>query len=120
MSKQQWELIPLSIKYLGMSAKEIDGVLYFRADEVEYQFSKGMVVYGMGEYSGKHKQRTISTNITQMDTHCGILLGYSEIEKPKAVSKEEIKTYLITRGGELPSMAHDLLTRIKLHGVDNG
>ena len=66
-----------------------------------------------------HLQR-VNVLKTPSDTHQGLLLGYSEIKKPKPVSLIEIKNYIFDAGRNVhcSDKAMDLIKRIEQNGIE--
>ena len=107
------------IKELGLIVQELkNGAYIVNADDLEALLQKAIRVYGKkptdGYCSGVVSLRDFPD---PEDTHSGLLLNYKPTEKPKPVSREELRKLVES---EYPSAFENerMLKRILKNGVE--
>lgn len=102
---------------MGLKVTEINQLVHTcNASEVEKLLSEGVVVYG-NKFHILNDQESVAFALYDDDasTHSGLLIGYKLIEKPKPVSKEEIRNTIAEIAN--PAKLEKLLQRILENGV---
>jgi hypothetical protein len=89
------------------------------AEDLETILEKATVVYGVkNSLLNSAAYASITKEQSGSDTHQGLLLGYSEIEKPKPVGKKEILQVLKDLGEVDGIYFKELIKRIETNGIE--